>query len=500
MENILFKVQNINKSFGITRANHNVSMEIKSGEVHGLIGENGSGKSTLISVISGMAQKDSGEMFLNGKPYEPSSPVTALESHIGTVVQELGLVDGLSVAANIFLGRMDRFKKMNVIDNRAMYDEVEKLYKKWNLPRINPKIMAGSLTVEQKKLVELTRALSIDPDLLILDEITAALSYKTRKILFDIMDRLIEENKSILIVTHDIEELLRVSDVITILRDGEKIAAKNKDELTESSLKRLMVGREIEGDYYRADSEDDYSNEVVLSIRNLSDGVSFNDVSFDMHKGEIVGLCGLSDAGIHEVAEAVFGVRPVESGEIVFAKDSKKIRNASMAMAYGMGYVPKDRDKQALMVNDSIENNVTLSMLDEIKGPLGFISPGKIEEAGKKVIEDYRIVAVNEKVPLASLSGGNRQKVNLGRWLLQEKKFLILDSPTRGVDVGVKAYIYDIMKQLKKKGVSILLVSDELPEIIGLSDTVYVFKNSRIEKKFRRSEGLTEEKIIEVML
>lgn len=500
MENILFKVQNINKSFGITRANHNVSMEIKSGEVHGLIGENGSGKSTLISVISGMAQKDSGEMFLNGKPYEPSSPVTALESHIGTVVQELGLVDGLSVAANIFLGRMDRFKKMNVIDNRAMYDEVEKLYKKWNLPRINPKIMAGSLTVEQKKLVELTRALSIDPDLLILDEITAALSYKTRKILFDIMDRLIEENKSILIVTHDIEELLRVSDVITILRDGEKIAAKNKDELTESSLKRLMVGREIEGDYYRADSEDDYSNEVVLSIRNLSDGVSFNDVSFDMHKGEIVGLCGLSDAGIHEVAEAVFGVRPVESGEIVFAKDSKKIRNASMAMAYGMGYVPKDRDKQALMVNDSIENNVTLSMLDEIKGPLGFISPGKIEEAGKKVIEDYRIVAVNEKVPLASLSGGNRQKVNLGRWLLQEKKILILDSPTRGVDVGVKAYIYDIMKQLKKKGVSILLVSDELPEIIGLSDTVYVFKNSRIEKKFRRSEGLTEEKIIEVML
>lgn len=500
MENILFKVQNINKSFGITRANHNVSMEIKSGEVHGLIGENGSGKSTLISVISGMAQKDSGEMFLNGKPYEPSSPVTALESHIGTVVQELGLVDGLSVAANIFLGRMDRFKKMNVIDNRAMYDEVEKLYKKWNLPRINPKIMAGSLTVEQKKLVELTRALSIDPDLLILDEITAALSYKTRKILFDIMDRLIEENKSILIVTHDIEELLRVSDVITILRDGEKIAAKNKDELTESSLKRLMVGREIEGDYYRADSEDDYSNEVVLSIRNLSDGVSFNDVSFDMHKGEIVGLCGLSDAGIHEVAEAVFGVRPVESGEIVFAKDSKKIRNASMAMAYGMGYVPKDRDKQALMVNDSIENNVTLSMLDEIKGPLGFISPGKIEEAGKKVIEDYRIVAVNEKVPLASLSGGNRQKVNLGRWLLQEKRILILDSPTRGVDVGVKAYIYDIMKQLKKKGVSILLVSDELPEIIGLSDTVYVFKNSRIEKKFRRSEGLTEEKIIEVML
>ncbi len=490
----------MNKSFGITRANQNVSMEIKSGEVHGLIGENGSGKSTLISMISGMAQKDSGEMFIGNNSYEPSSPVTAIESRIGTVVQELGLVDGLSVAANIFLGRMEPFKKLNVIDNTALYNEVESIYKKWDLPRINPKTLAGSLTVEQKKIVELTRALSIDPELLILDEITAALSYNTRKVLFDIMDKLKAENKSILIVTHDIEELLHLSDEITILRDGVKVATKRADELTESSLKKLMVGREIEGDYYRADSEDDFGSEVVLKINNISDGTNFSDVTIDLHKGEIVGLCGLSDAGIHEVAEAVFGVRPLTSGEIILTNGNRKINKPSMAMAYGMGYVPKDRDKQALMVSDSIENNVALSMLDELKGPLGFISPGKITEVGKKVIKDYKVIAVNEKVPLASLSGGNRQKVNLGRWLLQQKDILILDSPTRGVDVGVKAYIYDIMKQLKKKGVSILLISDELPEVIGLSDTVYVFKNSKIEKRFKRSEGLTEEKIIEVML
>lgn len=490
----------MNKSFGITRANQNVSMEIKSGEVHGLIGENGSGKSTLISMISGMAEKDSGEMFIGSNPYEPSSPVSALESRIGTVVQELGLVDGLSVAANIFLGRMERFKKLSIIDNTALYSEVESIYRKWNLPRINPRTLAGTLTVEQKKIVELTRALSIDPDLLILDEITAALSYNTRKVLFIIMDKLKAENKSILIVTHDIEELLHLSDEITILRDGEKVATKRADELTESSLKKLMVGREIEGDYYRADSKDDYASEVVLKINNISDGSNFSDVSIDLHKGEIIGLCGLSDAGIHEVAEAVFGVRQVVSGDVTLMNGNRRINSASMAMAYGMGYVPKDRDKQALMVGDSIENNVTLSMLDELKGPLGFISPGKVTEVGKKVIKDYKVIAVNEKMPLASLSGGNRQKVNLGRWLLQKKDILILDSPTRGVDVGVKAYIYDIMKQLKKRGVSILLVSDELPEIIGLSDTVYVFKNSKIERVFKRSEGLTEEKIIEVML
>ena len=500
MKNILFQVNKVNKSFGITRANHNVCLEINSGEVHGLIGENGSGKSTLISMISGMAEKDSGEMFLAGNPYEPASPISALEARIGTVVQELGLVDGLSVAANLFLGRMDQFKKWNIIDNAALYHETESIFKKWNLPGINPKTVVGNLTVEQKKIVELARALSIDPDLLILDEITAALSYNTRKILFDIMDELKAKNKSVLIVTHDIEEMLHLSDEITILRDGENVAVKRADELTESSLKQLMVGRELNGEYYRVDSEDDFTNEIVLKVKNISDGTHFAEVSFDLHKGEIIGLCGLSDAGIHEVAEAVFGVRPIVSGEILLSGKDKKIDKASIAMKLGMGYVPKDRDKQALMVSDSIENNVTLSMIDMIKEPLGFLKPSKIHELGKKVIKDYKVVAVSEKVPLASLSGGNRQKGDLGRWLLQNKDILILDSPTRGVDVGVKAYIYDIMKKLKKQGVSILLVSDELPEIIGLADTVYVFKNRKIEKRFRRSEGLTEEKIIEVML
>jgi ribose transport system ATP-binding protein len=500
VDDILFKVENINKSFGITKANHNVHLEIKYGEVHGLIGENGSGKSTLISMIAGMASKDSGMMFTCGNPYEPSSPLLAQEAHIGTVVQELGLVDGLSVAANIFLGRMDQFKKFNVIDNAALNKEAKKIFTKWKLPEIDPRTMVNVLTVEQKKIVELARALSIDPNLLILDEITAALSYYTRKILFGIIDEFKANNKSVLIVTHDIEELLQLSDKITILRDGENVATKNKAELTESSLKQLMVGRELTGNYYRSDSEDDFDKEVVLSVKNITDPGSFNDVTFDLHKGEIIGLFGLSDAGIHEVAEAVFGVRPITSGEILLRKDNHKVKKASQAMKYGMGFVPKDRDKQALMLSDSIENNVALSMVDSLTGWMDFLKPSKIHDVGQKVIRDYKVVTVSEKEPLMSLSGGNRQKVNLGRWLLQNKKVLILDSPTRGVDVGVKAYIYNIMKELKKKGVSIVLVSDELPEIIGLSDTVYVFKNSKIEKIFKRSEGLTEEKIIEVML
>ena len=500
MNDYLFKVENINKSFGITKANQNVCLTIKHGEVHGLIGENGSGKSTLISMIAGMATKDNGMMYTGSNPYEPSSPLSAQEAHIGTVVQELGLVDGLSVAANIFLGKMDQFKKFNVIDNVALNKEAKKIFIKWKLPEIDPKTIVYTLTVEQKKIVELARALSIDPNLLILDEITAALSYYSRKILFNIIDEFKANKKSVLIVTHDIEELLNLSDVITILRDGVNVATKNKAELTESSLKQLMVGRELNGEYYRIDSEDDYEKEVVLSVKNITDPGSFKDVTFDLHKGEIIGLCGLSDAGIHEVAEAVFGIRPITSGEILLSKGNRRVTKASQAMKYGMGFVPKDRDKQALMVSDSIENNVALSMIDSLTGPMGFLNPSKIRNVGRKVIKDYKVVTVSEKEPLMSLSGGNRQKVNLGRWLLQNKEILILDSPTRGVDVGVKAYIYNIMKELKKKGISIVLVSDELPEIIGLSDTVYVFKNSKVERIFKRSEGLTEEKIIEVML
>lgn len=500
MNNILFKAEKICKSFGITRANQDVDVEINYGEVHGLIGENGSGKSTLISMISGMQTKDSGQMYIKGNIYDPSSPLVALESHIGTVVQELGLVDGLSVAANIFLGRMDKFKTFNIIDTKALVNETIKIFEEWNLPFINPQLLAGSLNVEQKKIVELARALSINPDLLILDEITAALSYDSREVLFNIIERLKRDNKSILIVTHDLDEMLRISDTITVLRDGEKIATKPKVELNESKLKQLMVGREIEGNLYRSDTNDDYSQEVVLSVANLTDKGSFNNVTFDLHKGEIIGLCGLSDSGIHEVAEAVFGVRPVVSGEITIVKDKIKITDASIAVSNRMGYVPKDRDTQALMVNDTIQNNVAVTMLDHLKGKFNLIMPGKVREEGKKVIKDYKVVANNEKVHITSLSGGNRQKVNLGRWLVQNKSILILDSPTRGVDVGVKSYIYDIIENIKKEGVSILLISDELPEVIGLSDTVYIFKNGMIKKKLQRSEGLTEEKIIEVML
>lgn len=500
MDNYLFRTEDVSKNFGATKANQNISLNIKSGEVHGLIGENGSGKSTMISMIAGMQKMDSGKMFLHEKPYDPLTPLVAIEAKIGTVVQELGLVDGLSIAANIYLGRMDQFKKANIIDNTLLNNEAAHVFEKWSLPALNPRLLVGSLSVEQKKIVELARALSIEPDLLILDEITAALSHDSREGLFEVIQKLISQNKSVLLISHDLEEMLALTDRITVLRDGQKITTEECKSLNEGQLKQLMVGRELKDNLYREDISDNYSNEIALTIKNISDGLNFSDVSLDLHKGEIVGLCGLSDSGIHQVAEAVYGVRPLVSGEVTMTKGDVKITNASIANNSGMGYVPKDRDTQALMVDDTIEHNVAITMLNELSGRLGVIRPKKIHEAGKQVIDDYKVVATGSKAPLRSLSGGNRQKINLGRWLIQDKSVLIFDSPTRGVDVGVKSYIYDIIEQLKEDDVAVLLVSDELPEIIGLSDTVYVFKDGKIRECIKRSEGLTENKIIEVML
>ena len=495
----VFLAEKINKSFGSTHANRDVSVSIAKGEVRGLIGENGSGKSTLISIISGMTGRDSGEMTSRGEPYDPRTPLDANRHKIGTVVQELGLVDGLPVGVNVFLGRMDPFTKRGIIDLGGLYRAAKEQFDKWGLGHFELQALAGTLSVEQKKVVELVRALSIDPDLLILDEITAALSLDNRKKLYKIIEKLKSEGKSVLIVTHDIEEMIRITDNITIMRDGAVVGTKASGDLTPDSLKRLMVGRDLSGSYYRSDSEERFEPEVGLSVKDLAADGCFEEVSFDLHKGEILGVCGLSDAGIHELGETVFGVRRPSRGSIRFS-GGKCVDCAAHAIRAGIGYVPKDRDRQALMVSDSVENNLCLPSTGELQGPLGFISPAKRKELSLKAVRDFEIKTSGVAQYVRSLSGGNRQKVNLARWMTDKTKLLILDCPTRGVDVGVKSYIYHTMDEAKKRGISMIMISDELPELIGMSDTLLVMKEGKVVKSLKRSAGFTEESIIEVML
>ena len=495
----IFTARHIKKYFGPTRANDDVDINIQAGEVRGLIGENGSGKSTLISMIAGIAIPDSGTMTINGAAYAPVTPLDAGKNKIGTVVQELGLVDGLPAGVNVFLGRTGGFTKFGVMDMKRLYAEAAALFENWGFSDFPVSKMTGALTIEEKKIVELIRALSIDPDLLILDEITQVLSLNYRRILIGIIGKLKAAGKAVLMVTHDVEEMVELCGSITIMRDGKVVAERQSGGTTPDEVKRLMVGRELSGSYYRGDKQEFFENEVVLKVEHLESNF-FHDVSFDLHKREILGFCGLSDAGIHELAESLFGVRKTKGGTIRVVNKNTLIKTPLGAMKAKIGYVPKDRDKQALMVVNTIMDNVCLPAVEMVENKLGYLSPRLQREVSRKVIEQFEVKTTGVTQIMSGLSGGNRQKVNLGRWMIQDKEILFLDCPTRGVDVGVKSYIYHEMLKAKEQGVSIIVFSDELPELIGMCDTLIVMKSGRIKKTMKRSEGFSEEAIVEVML
>ncbi|MDR0639099.1 MAG: sugar ABC transporter ATP-binding protein [Spirochaetaceae bacterium] len=496
---VIFAAEHIKKYFGPTHANDDVAITIHSGEIRGLIGENGSGKSTLISMIAGIAVPDTGSMIMNGIPYAPKTPLDAGKNRIGTVVQELGLVDGLPAGVNIFLGRTEQFEKLGVMDMKQLYAQASGLLEKWGFNDFPVRKMAGTLSIEEKKVVELIRALSINPDLLILDEITQVLSLNYRRILIAIINKMKAAGKSVLMVTHDVEEMVELCDSITIMRDGKVVAERQSDATTPDEVKRLMVGRELSGSYYRSDTTDQFEDSIVLAAEHLESGF-FHDVSFNLHKREILGFCGLSDAGIHELAESLFGVRKIKSGTVRVAQRNAAIKTPLEAMKAKIGYVPKDRDKQALMIVDTIMNNVCLPAVELTKRFLGFLDPKVQREVSKKVIEKFDVKTIGVTQIMSGLSGGNRQKVNLGRWMIQDKEILFLDCPTRGVDVGVKSYIYTEMIKAKEQGLSIIVFSDELSELIGMCDTLVVMKSGQIKKTMRRSDGFTEEAIVEAML
>jgi ribose transport system ATP-binding protein len=355
------------------------------------------------------------------------------------------------------------------------------------------------MIIEQRKLVELVRALSVEPDILLLDEITQSLSSDNRQKLYAIMNRLKEMGKSVIVITHDVEEMMEITDTITVLRDGEVVGTVNTKESTAADIRYMMVGREISGDYYRADHIPTYDDEIVLSVDDISVDEKLEDISFEVHKGEILGFGGLSDSGIHSIGRAIFGLEKLKKGNVHLTGD-KPIRSAKNALNSNMGYVPKDRDRDALMINDTIFANATLPSLTEFQGPIGYLSAKKLRKLAKETVVKLSVKTTGIHQVMEALSGGNKQKVNLGRWLAKDLKVLVLDCPTRGVDVGVKVYIYSLMKQAKEEGIATILISDELTEVLGMADRLIVMKDGRITKTIRRDEEFTERSVIEVMI
>ena len=359
MNEPILKVENLCKSFGPTRANYNICMELKRGEVRGLAGENGSGKSTLASIICGIQLRSEGMMWIHGKEYNPVSPIEAgCKYKVAMVVQELGVIPSLSGAANIFIGKTAQFARGGIVNLKAMEHAAAEIMRKWGLGDIPLNIPAGSLSIEQRKMIELARALTNDPELLILDEITQALSHDTKQIIYKLKDRFQKENRSILIITHDLEETISICDTVTILRDGEVVDTVRASDIDVDQLKQKMIGRKVEGDYYRIDHSPNYGNSVVLEARNLgsADG-RISDISFDLHSGEILGVCGLSDGGIHDLGELLFGMQK-KKGTLILKASGKALNTPQDVIRSNGAYLSKNRDEEGLMLNATIYQNL----------------------------------------------------------------------------------------------------------------------------------------------
>ena len=495
----ILEIRGLNKHFGPTHANKNIDFTLRRGEVHGLIGENGSGKSTLLSQIAGLYRSDSGEMKVNGEKYDPHSPLDANAHGISMVMQELGVIGSLPAGVNVFLGRTGQFAKGGVVDLREMNRTAAAVFEKWGLsmPPLN-KLTEGMI-IEDRKMIELARALSIEPDILLLDEVTQSLSLNNRNTLYDLIARYRKMDRSVIVITHDIEEMIQITDTITVLRDGEVVGQVVSAETDPDQIRMMMVGRQISGDYYRDDKIPTCDGETVLEVRSLSVPGELEDVSFDVHAGEILGFCGLSDAGIHSVGKAVFGLNNA-GGSVHFLPTDTYITSAPQALANHIGYVPKDRDREALMIHASIRDNAVLPSVEELRAALGLLPPGKVSGTAEGIRNRFSVKSTGIAQAMDALSGGNKQKVNLGRWLAKDLRLLILDCPTRGVDVGVKAAIYALMKEARKNGIAMILISDELTEVLGMADRLLVMKDGRVTKEIRRDEDFTEQSVIGVMI
>ena len=499
MSEIRLQVQNLCKSFGITKAVQDVSFNINKGEVHALIGENGSGKSTLTNMLTGIYTIDSGHFILDGKEIHPKNQVEANDEGVSIIVQELGTLSGLTVAENIFLGHEDRFVSHGIKNTQGMNREAQALLEKYGFGRIKASAMVDDYNFEDRKLVEIVKATYFSPKIVVIDETTTALSQEGREELYKQMNRIRDEGNTIIFISHDLPEVLRMSDTITCLRDGVYIDTVKSADVTEDDLKRLMVGREVTGDYYRADYGEKVSEEVVLSVENVTVPGQIENITFQLHKGEILGFGGLSESGMHEVGKACFGASFDRKGTVKLA-DGTDINDIPTAIQRSMAYTSKDRDNESVVMNQSIRDNICLPSLDRLKNGLRLLSGRRMKEFANTYAAEMSVKMVNTDQFVSDLSGGNKQKVVLARWIGKDSDILVLDSPTRGIDIKVKQDIYQLMDKMRKSGKSIIMISEELMELIGMCDRILIMKDGQINGELFRSPDLDENSLIEKMV
>jgi ribose transport system ATP-binding protein len=498
MGEVLLEVKDMCKNFGITVALDHISFEVRRGEIRGLIGENGSGKSTVSSIIAGMQNAGSGKMFFDGKEWNPSSTLQAQQSGIAMIVQEAGTIPNITAAENIFLGHEELFSKGIFINRSKMTRAAQKHLDELGIS-IDASQIAGRLDMASRKLLEVAKALCWKPKLFIVDETTTALSHTGRGLLYKYMKELAASGSAVLFISHELEELIEHCDTLTVLRDGIVAGNLEKKDFDAGWMKQMMVGREIKGNFYRDDT-DDYDEEVVLKadcITTMKDILCF---SLELHKGEILGIGGLSHCGMHTLGRALFGAERVIDGQVIAAESGRAIDRPKTAINCRIGYVSKDRDSESISLGASILDNIASTgyRLNRLFGP--FLSFRKEKKYADEQINALSLKCASPYHSVDTLSGGNRQKTAFGKWLACDANILILDCPTRGIDIGVKSAMYKLIYEMKKSGKSIVLISEELPELIGMSDRILILRNGEISCEIRRTENPTESRLVEYML
>lgn len=495
----ILQVNGIYKSFGVVKALKDVSISFLPGEIHGLIGENGSGKSTLSSIISGIYSCNQGEMILDGKVYKPTSIMDGEKHGICMIVQEMGTIGGITVAANVFAGKEELFSRLGIVNRKAMNRAAQEALDKIGASYIKAENKIDEESFENRKIVEIARAMFNDVKVLIIDETTTALSQKGRELIYQIMDRLKDENKVVIFISHDLDELTEHCNTVTVLRDGVYIKTLHGEEIQPDVMRQLMIGREVQDNYYRDDYDDYRGGEDVITVENVCTEGGLKNVSFALKKGEILGIGGLTDSGMHDLGRTVFGLEKCEKGSVYLSSSSEKIQSPQKAIRHKIGYVSKNRDKESILNQSNIMDNICLPSYDKIKQGI-YIAPKAEKNLAEQESNVLKIKMCSLKQLCGQLSGGNKQKVALAKWLGNDSDILILDCPTRGIDVGVKAAIYKLMDDYRKEGKSILMISEELPELIGMSDRILILKDGMISKEFDRSRDLTESEAIKYMI
>ncbi len=486
----LVELRGIAKRYGGVQALADVSFSIASSTVHALVGENGAGKSTLVKILTGVVHPDEGELAVDGEPQRIGDPQAAHRLGIVAMYQEPTVFQDLTVAENVFAGRHPR-TGVGAVDWGAMRGEAARVLDELGVD-FGPSTPVRGLGVADRQLLEIAKALSSSARLLIMDEPTAALSPHEVENLFATVRRLRERGVAVVFISHRLEEVSEIADTITVLRDGRHIATRPAAEVSHGQLIRLMVGRSLDALFPKEEAE---IGDVVLRARGLTRRGVFSNVSFELKRGEIVGLAGFVGSGRTEVARSIFGIDPLDRGELAIDGRPFRPRSPRATLRRGLAYLPEDRLHQGLVQPMSVGENVSLAVLPELT-PGGLLRPGRERSLARRFMDQLRIKATSPAQVVRSLSGGNQQKVVLAKWLAAEPRILILDEPTHGVDVGTKADVHRTISHLAAQGLTILLISSELPEVLGMSDRVLVMREGRLVAEFPRTEA-TEERVIE---